>query len=37
MQEEAILDEKLNNTWYPGKDYHILYIAEITKVLQATR
>lgn len=37
MQEDAILDEKLNQTWYPGKDYHILYIAEITKVLQATR
>lgn len=37
MQEDSLLDEKLNNTWYPGKDYHIMYIAEITKVLQATR
>ncbi len=37
MQEDSILDEKLNSTWYPGKDYHILYIAEVTKVLQATR
>lgn len=37
MNGESILIEKLNSTWYPAKDYHILYIAEITKALQATR
>jgi flavin reductase (DIM6/NTAB) family NADH-FMN oxidoreductase RutF len=37
MDGNSLLNEKLENTWYPNKDYHILYIAEITKVLQATR
>lgn len=34
---EGLLDQKLDNTWYSNKDYHILYIAEITKALQVTR
>jgi len=33
----SLLDNNLENTWYPNKDYHILYIAEITKALQVTR
>lgn len=37
MQEDSLLEDKLKTTWYPNKDYHILYIAEITKALQATR
>jgi flavin reductase (DIM6/NTAB) family NADH-FMN oxidoreductase RutF len=37
LEGGALLDEKLEHTWYPNKDYHILYIAEITKVLQVTR
>ena len=37
MNEESILVEKINSTWYPAKDYHILYIAEIIKALQVTR
>jgi len=34
---ESMLNEKLDFTFYPTKDYHILYIAEITKAMQATR
>ncbi len=37
MNGDSLLDEKLENTWYSNKDYHILYIAEITKALQVTR
>ena len=37
MEETSLLEEKLNTAWYPNKDYHILYIAEIAKVLQAVR
>jgi flavin reductase (DIM6/NTAB) family NADH-FMN oxidoreductase RutF len=37
LEGESLLDDKLENTWYPNKDYHILYIAEITKALQVTR
>ena len=37
MGEGSLLSEKLNTTFYPTKDYHILYIAEITTLLQATR
>ncbi|MBE5967688.1 MAG: flavin reductase family protein [Lachnospiraceae bacterium] len=37
LQGEALLDERLVKTWYPNKDYHDLYIAEITKTLQITR
>lgn len=35
--EGAVLNEQLDKTWYSGKDYHILYIAEIVNALQATR
>lgn len=34
---DAFVDDKINSTWYPSQDYHTLYIAEITKVLQASR
>jgi flavin reductase (DIM6/NTAB) family NADH-FMN oxidoreductase RutF len=37
MEGDSLLEEKLNQTWYPNKDYHVLYIAEILNVLQATR
>lgn len=30
---ECFLDKTLNEKWYPGKDYHTLYICEIEKVL----
>lgn len=37
LEEGSLLIEKLDSTFYPNKDYHILYIAEITKSLKATR
>jgi flavin reductase (DIM6/NTAB) family NADH-FMN oxidoreductase RutF len=37
LRGDSLLDGKLDNTWYPNGDYHDLYIAEITKVLKATR
>lgn len=37
ISEDALLDKQMDATWYPNKDYHILYIAEITKILQVTR
>lgn len=37
MEGESLLNEKLDLTFYPDKDYHILYIAEIVKAMQATR
>lgn len=37
MEGEALLNENLDTTFYPDKDYHILYIAEIEQALQATR
>lgn len=32
-QPECFLKEELDAKWYPGKDYHTMYIAEIEKVL----
>ncbi len=37
MEGEALLSEHLDLNYYPDKDYHILYIAEIVKAMQATR
>lgn len=34
MKEEFFIDHKPAVDWYPEKDFHILYIAEITKVLK---
>ncbi|GAB6121685.1 flavin reductase [Dysgonomonas termitidis] len=34
IKEGAFLDEKIIDRWYPEKDFHYLYIAEITKVLE---
>lgn len=34
---EALLDKTMDTTWYPAKDYHTLYIAEITSILKETR
>ena len=33
MEEAAFLDQKTVDSWYPDKDFHTLYIAEIEKVL----
>lgn len=32
--ESSFLDKSIIEHWYPIRDYHILYIAEITKVLK---
>ena len=37
LHGDGILDPKLKKTWYPNEDYHFLYIAEVTKVMRATR
>lgn len=34
ITESSFLDKDIIKTWYPEKDYHTLYIAEITKVLK---
>lgn len=33
MQPDCFLDEACREKWYPDKDYHTLYIAEIDKIL----
>lgn len=30
---ECFADQELDTKWYPNKDYHVMYIAEIEKVL----
>jgi Conserved protein/domain typically associated with flavoprotein oxygenases, DIM6/NTAB family len=30
---ECFIDASLDRQWYPDKDYHTLYVAEVTKVL----
>jgi len=37
LDTNALANEKIEATWYPQKDYHTLYIAEITNVLQKCR
>lgn len=32
-QPECFIDTALDEKWYPGKDYHTMYIAEIEKIL----
>lgn len=32
MKEESFLQKETRERWYPNKDYHTLYIAEIEKV-----
>lgn len=34
IEESAFLDQEIVDHWYPQKDFHYLYIAEITKVLE---
>lgn len=35
FQGHSLLDESYKSTWYPTGDYHHLYIAEITQILQS--
>ncbi|MFV0417178.1 MAG: flavin reductase [Dysgonomonas sp.] len=34
IEEDAFLDKNLVDRWYPEKDFHYLYIAEITNILK---
>lgn len=34
ITEDSFLDKGIIGHWYPAKDFHYLYIAEITKVLE---
>lgn len=34
MREEFFLSLDVERQWYPNKDHHILYVAEITKILK---
>lgn len=34
IEEDAFLDKSITGKWYPQKDYHYLYIAEITNILK---
>ncbi|WP_213818842.1 flavin reductase family protein [Garciella nitratireducens] len=33
FQPECILDKEIDEKWYPDKDYHTMYVGEITKIL----
>lgn len=33
IKEDAFIEKDVIEHWYPEKDFHILYIAEITKIL----
>lgn len=37
LNGDSLLDERLDKTWYANKDYHTLYIAEITEAYKAVR
>lgn len=34
ITESSFLDKKIIEQWYPEKDFHYLYIAEVTKVIK---
>jgi len=33
IEENAFLDKNIIDRWYPERDFHYLYIAEVTKIL----
>ena len=33
MDPEGFVDKSLDEQWYPEKDYHVLYAAEIEQIL----
>lgn len=37
MGAEHFLESDVEQHWYPNKDYHILYIAEITKIVEKNK
>lgn len=34
MEKKFFLEQTVEEQWYPNKDHHILYVAEITKILK---
>lgn len=34
MKEECFIEEDIIERWYPEKDYHIMYVVEIEKILE---
>jgi len=34
LQPECFIDTEADSKWYPQKDYHVMYVCEIEKVLQ---
>lgn len=34
LQANCFIDTSLNEKWYPNKDYHSLYFAEITEIIE---
>lgn len=37
IEEDAFLDKNIVDRWYPEKDFHYLYIAEITNILKKNK
>lgn len=37
MGKEYFLDKELIERWYPQSDYHFLYVAEVTEILQKAK
>ncbi|HWT26708.1 MAG TPA: flavin reductase [Mobilitalea sp.] len=37
LSGDSLLENNLESTWYPNKDFHTLYIAEIIKTLKVTK
>lgn len=33
LKPECILNKEIDSKWYPDKDYHTMYVGEITKIL----
>lgn len=33
LKPECMLDKEIDSKWYPDKDYHTMYVGEITKIL----
>ena len=34
LKEECFIDKDIIDEWYPERDYHIMYVVEIQKILQ---
>ena len=34
LKEECFIDKDIIDEWYPERDYHIMYVVEIEKILE---